>query len=80
MTTPRPGSDATTLCLACGFCCDGTLHTHTVILAGEVDAVKGLGLTVRTVQDRPAFQQPCTMFHDWKLLDLRAAAARVPPI
>jgi len=63
VTIPHPGSDATTLCLACGFCCDGTLHTHTVILAGEVDAVKGLGLTVGAVQDRPAFQQPCTMFH-----------------
>jgi uncharacterized protein len=63
VTFPRPGSDATTLCLACGFCCDGTLHTHTVILAGEVDAVKDLGLAVGTVQDRPAFQQPCTMFH-----------------
>ena len=25
--------------------------------------MKGLGLTVRTVQDRPAFQQPCAMFH-----------------
>jgi hypothetical protein len=49
--------------LACGFCCDGTLHTHTVILAGEVDAVKGLGLMVDTVQDRPAFLQPCAMFH-----------------
>ncbi|MCU0500922.1 MAG: YkgJ family cysteine cluster protein [Anaerolineae bacterium] len=60
--TPRPDSDATTLCLACGFCCDGTLHTHTVILAGEVDAVKNLGLTVGAVQDRPAFQQPCMMF------------------
>ena len=25
--------------------------------------MKGLGLTVGAVQDRPAFQQPCTMFH-----------------
>lgn len=63
MTAPRPGSDATTLCLACGFCCDGTLHTHTVVLAGEVDAVQDLGLAVDAVQDRPAFQQPCAMFH-----------------
>ena len=62
MTTPHPGSDATTLCLACGFCCDGTLHTHTVLLVEEVDAATQVGLTVGVVQDRPAFQQPCTMF------------------
>jgi uncharacterized protein len=62
VTTPRAGSDATTLCLACGFCCDGTLHTHTVLLAEEVDAAAEVGLAVGAVQDRPAFQQPCTMF------------------
>ena len=64
MTTPRPGSDATTLCLACGFCCDGTLHTHTVLLAEEVDAATDVGLVVEVVHDKPAFRQPCTMFRD----------------
>ena len=64
MTTPRPVSDATALCLACGFCCDGTLHTHTILLAEEVDAATNVGLTVGTVQDRPAFQQPCSRFRD----------------
>ena len=64
MTTPRPGSDATALCLACGFCCDGTLHTHTVLLAEEVDAATDVGLVVDVVHDKPAFQQPCAMFLD----------------
>jgi Fe-S-cluster containining protein len=64
VTTPRPGSDATALCLACGFCCDGTLHTNTVLLAEEVDAATDVGLAVGSVKDRPAFQQPCTMFRD----------------
>ena len=64
MTTPRPGSDATALCLACGFCCDGTLHTHTVLLAEEVDAATDVGLIVDVVHDKPAFQQPCAMFLD----------------
>ena len=62
MTTPRPGFDATALCLACGFCCDGTLHTHTVLLVDEVDDAAEAGLAMGAVPDRPAFQQPCTMF------------------
>jgi Fe-S-cluster containining protein len=52
------------LCLACGFCCDGTLHTHTVLLAEEVDAATDVGLVVDVVHDKPAFRQPCTMFRD----------------
>ena len=64
MTTPRPGSDATALCLACGFCCDGTLHTHTVLLTAEVDAATDVGLVVDVVHNKPAFRQPCTMFRD----------------
>jgi Fe-S-cluster containining protein len=64
VTTPRPDSDATVLCLACGFCCDGTLHTNTVLLVEEVDAATDVGLTMGIVQDRPAFRQPCTMFRD----------------
>jgi Fe-S-cluster containining protein len=64
LTTPRAGSDATALCLACGFCCDGTLHTHTVLLAEEVGAATEVGLAVGAVQDRPAFRQPCAMFRD----------------
>jgi uncharacterized protein len=64
VTAPHAGSGATALCLTCGFCCDGTLHTHTVLLAEEVDAATVVGLAVGGVQDRPAFQQPCTMFRD----------------
>jgi Fe-S-cluster containining protein len=64
VTTPHPGFDQSTLCLACGFCCDGTLHTNTILLAEEVDAATELRLAVGVVQDRPAFRQPCTMFRE----------------
>jgi len=64
VTTPRPDSDATALCLACGFCCDGTLHTHTVLLAEEVGAATDVGLLVDVAHNKPAFRQPCTMFRD----------------
>ncbi len=64
---------ATALCLACGFCCNGTLHTNTVLLPEEVDAAAAAGLLVEIVreaqpkrgaaQTRPAFRQPCAMFN-----------------
>jgi len=64
VTPPRLGSDATALCLACGFCCDGTLHTHTILLGEEVRAATDVGLVVDIMRDKPAFRQPCTMFRD----------------
>ena len=64
MTIVSTGSDATTLCLACGFCCDGTLHTNTVLLVDEVRAAADVGLVVDAVHDKPAFQQPCAMFRE----------------
>lgn len=54
--------DAMTLCLACGFCCNGTLHIHTALLPEETETAAGLGLRVAAVGERPAFQQPCAKF------------------
>ncbi len=59
---------ATALCLACGFCCNGTLHTNTVLLPDEVDDATQAGLLVGVVQERPAFQQPCAMFKEGRCL------------
>lgn len=53
-----------TLCLTCGFCCDGTLHTHTVLRPDEVAAVQELRLVVETIREKPAFRQPCPMFQE----------------
>lgn len=55
-------ASAMTLCLACGLCCNGTLHVHTVLLPTETDAVRALGLEVEEVGGRPAFCQPCARF------------------
>jgi len=59
-------ASAMTLCLACGFCCNGTLHIHTALLPEETETAAALGLRVTAVGDRPAFQQPCARFQAGK--------------
>lgn len=56
---PAPTPDGAALCLACGLCCDGTLHTFTKVLPGEVEAMQRLGLKVYSAANGPAFDQPC---------------------
>jgi hypothetical protein len=55
-------ASAMTLCLACGFCCNGTLHIHTALLPEEAAPAAALGLRVTAVGNQPAFQQPCAKF------------------
>jgi uncharacterized protein len=52
----RSGS---TLCLACGMCCDGTLFQTVELTADEVEPWRRRGLTVLTDRDAPRFTQPC---------------------
>lgn len=61
LSSADPAS-AEALCLACGFCCDGTLHTNTTLLPAEVTAAAALGLSIEQRAGRAAFGQPCTMF------------------
>jgi len=66
-TTPVSDGSPTAaevLCLACGFCCDGTLHTNTILLPAEVEATAALGMTIEHRAGRPVFNQPCAMFRD----------------
>jgi Fe-S-cluster containining protein len=54
--------DTSALCLPCGLCCNGVLHTHVVIQPDEIEQVGGLGLTVEMFGSRPGFRQPCLHF------------------
>lgn len=56
-TTP-PAS----ICVGCGLCCDGTLHPHTIMEAGDEDSVRTLGLVPVERDGRPCFAQPCAKF------------------
>jgi hypothetical protein len=57
-TTPQ---DTTALCLACGFCCNGILHTYTKVAAHEAEALQRLGTPVYALEGGSsfAFAQPC---------------------
>lgn len=50
------------LCLACGLCCNGTLHSTVIVRAEHVPLVRSLGLTIgKTDGDKPVFRQPCPL-------------------
>jgi Fe-S-cluster containining protein len=50
----------TTLCLACGLCCDGTLFTQVPLRRTEASALQALGLPVREREDgTPVLSQRC---------------------
>ena len=53
--------DGMALCLACGFCCDGMLHTHTITQAAEVDRMAGLGVSLVDYRGKTGFRQPCPL-------------------
>ena len=51
------------LCLNCGFCCNGSLHNWTNLRSIEVEIVQEAGITVITLPEgSPAFLQPCAAF------------------
>jgi Fe-S-cluster containining protein len=55
-------SDASTLCTRCGFCCDGTLFSHTELLAAEAEQLQeNDALSVESGRSRLA--QPCQFLH-----------------
>jgi uncharacterized protein len=59
---PLPPSSS--LCLACGLCCDGVLHAHAVVKPDEIERVCALGLTVVSFKDAPGFRQPCPLYRE----------------
>ena len=57
-------SDASSLCLACGFCCNGVFYTHVGVKPDEIERIRALGLAIETLRDGPGFRQPCSMFRE----------------
>jgi len=53
--------DASSLCLACGMCCNGALYTHVSIPQDEIERVRALGLAIETMRDGSGFRQPCSL-------------------
>ncbi|CAK0779782.1 conserved hypothetical protein [Gammaproteobacteria bacterium] len=56
--------NGSSLCLACGLCCNGALHAHTIVKPNEIDTVRALGLTIETHGDQLFFRQPCPLYRE----------------
>ncbi|MBB3860521.1 hypothetical protein GGQ88_001787 [Novosphingobium hassiacum] len=51
---------ASRLCLACGMCCDGTLHDYARLRACDIEPATAVGLpTFNTADGLPAMPLPC---------------------
>jgi hypothetical protein len=59
---PSVECNGSTLCLACGLCCDGVLHAQTVVKLHEIERMRTLGLTVEALRDGLGFRQPCSPY------------------
>lgn len=55
-------SDLGKICLSCGLCCNGTLHTQVGITLKEREAAIKNGL--RVIRGKPFFKQPCSKVVD----------------
>jgi Fe-S-cluster containining protein len=56
----RGGSE---LCLACGLCCNGALHSNVTVRPEHVRLVRNLGLTLENTDGHElGFRQPCPLF------------------
>lgn len=72
--TPRPSrvlptesndfaNEATLLCVSCGLCCDGTLHSSGNLKPGEVEKIRAEGMTI-VDGDPMRFALPCPKLKD----------------
>jgi uncharacterized protein len=61
----EPMSDASSLCVSCGLCCNGVLFTNVGVEPFEVPKLQALGQEVeRGRGDRLQFRQPCPHHHE----------------
>ncbi len=52
------------LCLDCGLCCDGTMHTTVALEPADDRAVlQGEGFRLLVFETEACFEQPCVAFH-----------------
>ena len=54
------------LCLACGLCCVGVVHTHVPLGADEMELARELDLRVDAFEEGVGFHLPCPCYRDGK--------------
>ncbi|HSD83085.1 MAG TPA: YkgJ family cysteine cluster protein [Anaerolineae bacterium] len=50
------------LCLACGLCCVGVVHTRVPLAADELSLAHKLEMQVAEFEEGPGFQLPCPQY------------------
>jgi hypothetical protein len=63
MVAARP-ANGSLLCLECGLCCEGVLHTHAVATPLDTRRLRRLGLAVEQFGNHAGFRLPCPLFKD----------------
>jgi hypothetical protein len=53
---------ATDLCLVCGLCCQGIVHSHAALDTSELDLARELSLRVDMFEDGTGFHLPCPQY------------------
>jgi uncharacterized protein len=61
VTTPT-SPDGSALCLACGLCCVGGLHTHALAIPPDRRRLRQLGLPVKKFGNHVGFSLPCPLY------------------
>jgi Fe-S-cluster containining protein len=62
MDLPEQAQDEASICIGCGFCCDGTLHGHADIDPDDQPAVLAAGMAIIRDGEKLMFRQPCPNF------------------
>jgi hypothetical protein len=56
--------DGSALCLACGLCCEGVLHTYAIATPVDIRRLRKLGLKVEPFGNHDGFRLPCPLYKD----------------
>ena len=58
----RAVAENVSICVGCGLCCDGTLHSRTTVKSDDEARVVAAGLQIEHDGDKRFFRQPCRRF------------------
>jgi Fe-S-cluster containining protein len=62
MNCPEKSNAEPSICVGCGFCCDGTLHGHTDVAPHDEATAAAAGLSLVNQGGKTIFHQPCPRF------------------
>jgi hypothetical protein len=57
-------TEGSALCLACGLCCEGVLHTHALATPPDTRRLRKLRLAVEPFGNHAGFRLPCPLYLD----------------